>query len=287
MKIVRRPDEMRNLSVSLAKAGRRVALVPTMGALHAGHLSLAAIAREHADVLVMSIFVNPTQFAPGEDLGRYPRPFEQDCQAAHEAGVDFVFAPAVEQMYPADFMTTVRVDEITQKLEGAVRPTHFEGVTSVVCRLFGIVRPHVAVFGQKDAQQVIVIRRMVRDLLLDVDVAVGPIIREPDGLAMSSRNAYLSNRERADAALLYQGLESANQRFEQGERSANALVAQVRQTLQKGAWLETEYVELVDIVRLNPVRGVRGEPVLLAVACRTADSGVRLIDNCILGGVWQ
>ncbi len=283
MIIVTSVQEMMNLAHTFRSAGKRIALVPTMGALHRGHLSLLSRARELADVTVMSIFVNPMQFGPSEDFQKYPRPFGEDCRKAEEALCDVVFAPGADDMYPPEHRTSVQVSGITGKLCGKSRPTHFQGVTTVVFKLFSIVKPHCAVFGQKDAQQVIVIRRMVDDLHVPVEIAVTPIVREVDGLALSSRNTYLTPEERSDALLINQGLQRAEQLFTGGERNSAQLIRVLQEVWAPSPLIDPEYSEIVNCVSLEPVDLIE-TTALLAVACRMRQSGTRLIDNVILGG---
>jgi len=261
-------------------AGTRVALVPTMGALHEGHLSLVRLAREHAAWVIVSVFVNPTQFGPGEDFERYPRELEADVAALAGAGADCVFAPEVGEMYPAGDATRVRVERLTEGLCGRARPGHFEGVTTVVARLLNAARPHVAVFGQKDFQQLVAIRRMVRDLLFDIEVIGAPTVREPDGLAMSSRNAYLGVEARKQAPALHAALLDAQQRVRAGNPDAAGLVAAARRRISKEPLAEIDYIELRDAETLEPVERVE-RPAVLAVAVRF--EGARLIDNLVLG----
>jgi len=283
MKIIESCQEMRNLSLTAQKSGRRVALVPTMGALHDGHLSLLKIASQHCDFTVMSLFVNPTQFGPKEDFSKYPRPFERDCELAKAAGCDCIFAPKPSDMYPENYSTYVTVENITDTLCGASRPSHFKGVTTVVLKLFNIVLPQIAVFGQKDAQQVIVIKRMVQDLNMPLQLITAPIIRENDGLAMSSRNVYLSENERAEAPLIYKSLTEAKALYDSGERGGQAIKNCIQSILDTGRMIKAEYIEVVDTVRISPLEKI-DKPVLIAIACRTNESGTRLIDNIILGG---
>lgn len=283
MKIVETCLEMKNLSLTVQSGGRRVALVPTMGALHEGHLSLLKIASQHCDFLVMSIFVNPAQFGPKEDFSNYPRPFERDCELAEAAGCHCIFAPKPDDMYPENYSTYISVENITGTLCGASRPGHFTGVATVVNKLFNIVLPQAAVFGQKDAQQLIVIKRMAQDLNMQVRLITAPIVREDNGLAMSSRNVYLTENERAEAPLIYKSLMEAKALYESGERNGSVIEHRVRSTLDAGRAIETEYVEVVDTVRIKPLDKI-DRPALVAVACRTNESKTRLIDNIILGG---
>lgn len=261
--------------------GDVVALVPTMGALHEGHLTLVDAAKDAADYVVMSIFVNPTQFSPGEDYETYPRDIDRDAELAEQRGVDLLYVPSVEEVYPAG-PTMVRVvpGELAERLCGLSRPGHFEGVLTVVAKLFGMVQPDVAVFGQKDFQQVMLIRRMVRDLDYAVRIRTAPILREEDGLALSSRNVYLSERDRLRARGLSQGLFAARAAFEdESVTDADRLKARVRGTMRDGQ-VEPEYIELVDPETLEPLAEGR-DGAVLAIAARVGQT--RLIDNVILG----
>jgi pantoate--beta-alanine ligase len=277
---LRAKDDLRSALASARAEGRTIGLVPTMGFLHEGHLSLLRAAREECDVVVMSLFVNPTQFGPGEDLDRYPRDEERDARLAAEAGVDLVYAPSVEEVYPRGFSTAVEVEGLTEILDGDPErrgPEHFRGVTTVVAKLFNSVQPDVAYFGQKDAQQLAAIRRMVRDLDIPVRVVGMPTVREPDGLAMSSRNAYLDSGERVRAAALSRALRAADARAR--EESLQAGIAAARAELE-AAGIEPEYLEARDPDDLSPVAKLNGSPVLLAVAARVG--GARLIDNVLI-----
>ncbi len=270
---------MRSLSDRLRAGGKTIAFVPTMGALHAGHLSLVARAKRFCDVCVASIFVNPAQFGPSEDFKQYPRDLRGDLKKLQQLGADIVFAPGARAIYPAGFSTTVHVSGVTDTLCGPLRPGHFDGVATVVLKLFEIVAPDVAVFGLKDFQQTVVIRRMVRDLNLPVRIVTAPTVREADGLAMSSRNARLSPPQRRAAAVLYRGLSKARRAFRGGERSASALIGIVRRTLRTEPSIRVEYVSLVDPDRLLQLRrAARGA--VVAVAAYLGD--VRLIDNISL-----
>jgi len=260
-------------------AGARIGLVPTMGAFHAGHLSLMRRARAESDVVVVSLFVNPAQFAPHEDLAVYPRDEPRDATLAAEAGVDLLFAPTIEEIYPAGFATSVAVAGLTEPLCGRRRgPEHFHGVTTVVAKLLNIVQPHAAYFGEKDAQQLVVVRRLVRDLDIPVEIVGCPIVREPDGLALSSRNAYLSAEERVNARALAAALDAASALVAAGERAAEPILATARATLTDHG-LEPEYVELVDPETLAPLAALDG-PALLALAARVGRA--HLIDNATL-----
>jgi len=252
-----------------------------MGALHEGHLSLVRAARAACDVVVASIFVNPTQFGPNEDLARYPRPFERDRELLEREGVELLFAPSADEIYPPGAITWVTVEELSGKLDGRSRPGHFRGVTTVVAKLFHIVEPDVAFFGQKDAAQVAIIRRMVRDLHFPVEIVVCPIVREADGLAMSSRNAYLSPEEHAKALVLSGALRRIEQAFQKGERSAENLAADGRSKFAGLDGVRLDYLELVDPDTLDPVTDLsRSKQILVAVAAYVGST--RLIDNLVL-----
>ncbi len=261
--------------------GREVAFVPTMGALHAGHLSLMAQGRARAEVLVASVFVNPTQFNNAEDLKTYPRDLERDVALCAEAGVDVVFAPSAAQMYPGGAMTKVTVSTMTDGLCGATRPGHFEGVTTIVAKLFNVVQPDVAIFGQKDYQQLAVIRQMVRDLDFPVEILAGATVREPDGLAMSSRNTRLGAAARAQAPSIWRALQAAAQAVDSGERDVGALVAVARGIVEGASMARIDYVEVVHPRTLEPMSRVGGEGVVMALAVFFGDT--RLIDNMHLG----
>lgn len=273
---VRTVAALRKAVARFRAKGLSVALVPTMGAIHEGHLSLVRRARRDCDRVVASIFVNPLQFGPTEDFARYPRPVHDDRARFARAGVDLLWEPAIAEIYPAGDRTRVRVSGLTEVLEGASRPAHFEGVTTVVMRLLNAVHPDVLWLGQKDAQQAIVIERMVKDLLVPVRVRRGATVRERDGLALSSRNVYLGAEERSQAVALHEGLRTARARLDAGERSAARLVAAVRAVWQRHPLVLEDYVAVVDAQTLEPLRAVRGR-VLVAVAARVGPA--RLIDN--------
>ncbi len=260
-------------------AGKQIGLVPTMGALHEGHRSLMRAARGGCDQVVVSIFVNPTQFGPGEDFDKYPRTFDADWAACQAEGVDAVFCPPVSEMYPGDSVTWVTVKRLTEGLCGAHRPGHFDGVTTVVAKLFNIVQPDVAYFGQKDAQQATVIRRMVNDLLWPLQIVVCPTVREADGLAMSSRNAYLSPADRRQALSLSASLFWARDQILAGRRVVPDLAAEMRRRIEAAGPCSIDYVEIVDADELTPLEVVRGR-CLVAVAVRIG--GTRLIDNVVV-----
>jgi len=283
MKIIKSIAEMKEYSCAMKKEGKAVALVPTMGALHAGHLSLLEIARGFCDISVMSIFVNPTQFGPAEDFAKYPRDLDKDGALAESAGCDCIFAPSVEEMYPAGYGTYVDVGPVSATLCGAARPGHFRGVATVVLKLFNIVSPDAAVFGAKDAQQVVVIKRAVNDLNIPVKIITAPIIREPDGLAMSSRNAYLTPQEREQSLNISKSLFEAKALFDSGERSAERIKERIVSIINNsGGLIKIEYAEIVDAVSLDPVNRI-DSTALIAVACRTLESKTRLIDNVVVG----
>jgi pantoate--beta-alanine ligase len=282
MRTVRTVADLRRLLAPERQAGHRIGLVPTMGYYHEGHLSLMRRARADNDVVVVSLFVNPAQFGPSEDFEAYPRDERHDERLAEAEGVDVLFAPPVEEVYPEGFATTVAVGELTDMLEGdrAQRgPEHFEGVTTVVTKLFNMVAPDVAYFGQKDAQQALVIKKLVRDLDIPVRIEVCPTVRDPDGLALSSRNAYLSPEERERALALSRALRAAQAAVANGTRDAAAVVAAARDELDR-AGLEPDYLQLRSATDLSPVERVNGST-LLAVAARIGRA--RLIDNAILG----
>ncbi|MBP7676943.1 MAG: pantoate--beta-alanine ligase [Thermoanaerobaculia bacterium] len=281
MKRIETAPDLRSAVASYREKGQRVAFVPTMGALHAGHLALVEQARRAAGKVVVSIFVNPKQFGPGEDFERYPRDLEADAEKLREAGADLLFAPTVDVMYPPGFSTTVHVAGVSEGMEGARRPGHFDGVATVVARLLGLVLPDVAVFGQKDAQQCAVVMRLVADLGLPVEVLVAPTVRESDGLAMSSRNSYLSPEERKAAPALFRALLATQLVHELGERKAEKLLAAFRMAIGAEPRLDLDSVDLVDAATMRPVEKV-DRPVLLAAAVRAGRT--RLIDNVVFGG---
>ena len=282
MRVLRTVAELRTLLATARSGGNSIGLVPTMGFFHEGHLSLMRRARGETDVVVVSLFVNPAQFGPDEDLDAYPRDEQRDQRLAEAEGVDVLFAPPLEEVYPEGFATTVTVRDLTEMLEGdeAQRGTvHFEGVTTVVAKLFNMVGPDVAYFGQKDAQQALVVRKLVRDLDIPVRIEVCPTIRDPDGLALSSRNAYLSPEERERALALSRALRAAEAAVAGGTRDADAVVAVARDELDR-AGVEPDYLQLRSATDLSPVERVNGSA-LLAVAARVGRA--RLIDNAILG----
>ncbi len=279
IRVIERIRAMQAWADEVRREGKRIGLVPTMGCLHEGHLSLIRLARERTDGVVVSIFVNPTQFGPGEDFEKYPRTFERDQELVEQAGGEVIFTPNVEEMYPPGFCTAVQVDKLTEGLCGASRPGHFRGVTTVVAKLLCAVKPHVAVFGQKDFQQAVVIRRMVRDLNLNVEIVIAPIVREADGLAISSRNAYLSPSERRVARVLFQSLEKARERVRAGEREASGIISAMKAEIEAKPMARIDYIEMVDAETIEPATRVEGR-VLVALAVWIGKT--RLIDNVVL-----
>lgn len=281
MRLVRTIPELREILAEERRAGS-IGLVPTMGYLHQGHLSLVEASRAQNRFTVMSIFVNPTQFGPGEDFERYPRDLERDRALAEAAGVDLLFHPEAAEMYPAGYRTYVTVEGLSERLCGQFRPGHFRGVATVVSKLFHLVQPRRAYFGQKDAQQVAVLRKMVRDLDFDLEIVVCPTVRESDGLALSSRNVYLSPQERQAATVLSRALLWARDRVLEGEREAAVLLEGMRQMLEAEPLCRPEYLEVVDAENLEPLARLRGD-VLIALAAYFGRT--RLIDNVVLEGV--
>jgi pantoate--beta-alanine ligase len=283
MKIIKSISEMKNFSHTLRKAGKKIGFVPTMGALHEGHLSLLRTIQKQCDISVLSIFVNPTQFGPHEDFNKYPRPFDEDCQKAKDNWCDIIFAPASEEMYPQDYCTYVEVQKVSENLCGKYRVGHFRGVATVVLKLINIVMPHFVIFGQKDAQQCIVIKRMIEDLNVNVNMLIGETVREPDGLAMSSRNSYLTQEERNEAPNIYKGLQKAELLYQNGERDSNKIISAVNEIYKKSETFNVEYIDVVDTKLVQPISIIK-DKALLAVAVRTKQTNTRLIDNVILGG---
>lgn len=272
---------MQDFSLQKRKEGKRVGFVPTMGFLHEGHLSLVKKAKESADTVVVSIFVNPAQFAPNEDFTKYPRDEEKDKKLLQNEGVDCVFIPSAEEMYPKEFQTYVEVTGLTKGLEGQLRPTHFKGVTTVVTMLFNCVMPHVAVFGQKDAQQASVIMRMVEDLKMNIKIIVSPIVREKDGLALSSRNVYLSESERNDALVLSSSLRNAGVLISSGERDSGKIIQQMKKKFDEVDSSSLDYIKIVDSKTFEEVSTLSsGGEYYILIACRIGKT--RLIDNLLI-----
>lgn len=279
MEVIEKPAEMQQRSLELRVQGKTIGFVPTMGYFHEGHLSLMRRARQECDMVVVSIYVNPLQFGPREDFNRYPRDLSRDLQMAEEVGVDIVFAPKDEEMYPNGFQTFVEVTELTRSLEGFYRPSHFRGVATVVAKLFNIVLPHKAYFGEKDFQQLRVVQRMVRDLNFPVEIVPCPTVREPDGLAMSSRNIYLSADERQAATALFRALKKADELFRRGERNIARLKAAVWEVLGEEPKVRPQYVEIVDAETLEPMFTIE-RPVVILLAAFVGKA--RLIDEWVL-----
>ena len=278
METVRDMDRMRGLVERARAAGRVVGLVPTMGFFHEGHLELMRRARAECDVVVVSLFVNPTQFGPAEDYDAYPRDFARDGALAEEVGVDYLFSPGAEQMYPEGFQTSVSVEEISKVMCGAIRPGHFDGVAAVVAKLFNIIPAHKAYFGQKDAQQLVIIKRMAEDLNFPLEMVAVPTVREEDGLAMSSRNSYLSQEERRAATVLYRSLETAASLIESGARNAEVIRGDMEKVISTEALVNLEYIVICDNIYLQPLPELSGE-VLVALAARVGVA--RLIDSMV------
>ena len=279
VKIITTVREMHCAADRIRQAGLRIGLVPTMGYLHEGHLSLVHQALKVTDRVVVSIFINPLQFGPNEDLAAYPRDIDRDLELIDQHGVHLAYLPDEKEIYPGDFATSVHVTKLTERLCGASRPGHFEGVTTIVTKLFAAVKPHVAVFGQKDAQQTIVIQRLVRDLNLDVEILMAPTVREADGLAMSSRNAYLSAEERREAPALYRALMVGQKMIDRGERRAQKVIEAMRDVIEPQRSAKIDYIEAVDAKDLTPVAELK-DSILLAVAVRFGNA--RLIDNALV-----
>ena len=279
MEIIRSIKDMMDLSQELRSKGNTIALVPTMGYFHKGHLSLMDMAGKLADKVVVSLFVNPTQFGPNEDLAKYPRDEERDCSLAEKHGVDFMFMPSAKEMYHDHFQTFIEVTELSKGLCGASRPSHFRGVATVVAKLFNITRPHKAVFGQKDYQQLLVIKQMVQDLNMDVEIVPHPIVREPDGLAMSSRNTYLSQEERKSALSLYSALKLAEHMIKSGQTDAKVVVAKLKQHIEAYPNTKIDYIFIGNPETLKPLEEIKG-PAFIALAVFVGTT--RLIDNTIV-----
>jgi pantoate--beta-alanine ligase len=280
MQVVTSILEMQREAGRLRIGGKKVGLVPTMGYLHDGHLRLIEHARKICDTVIVSIFVNPTQFGPNEDFSRYPRDFERDENLAIKAGIDFLFTPATEDMYVSGYGTWVEEQDASHVLEGMIRPTHFRGVTTIVAKLFNICKPHIAVFGQKDAQQVFIVKKMVRDLNIDVSIEVVPIVREPDGLAMSSRNVYLSREERSNATILHESLNYAEKKIMDGARNVPSLQSEMLHMIREKGSPTVDYVAFVDPQVFRETNTIVKPAVLIALAARFGKT--RLIDNALV-----
>jgi pantoate--beta-alanine ligase len=284
MEIINRRQRMSSVARKIRREqDRTVGLVPTMGALHEGHLSLVREARRMCDVVVVSVFVNPTQFGPGEDFEHYPRDLTKDTALLTDYNVDYIFAPPVEEIYPKGFATYVNVEGLSEPLEGASRPGHFRGVATVVTILLNTIRPDFAFFGQKDAQQALVIRRLVKDLAFDAEIVILPIVREDSGLAISSRNLYLTADEQESATILHKALKQAKQAFKDGERNASRITDLIRQTVESEPRARLDYVTIADAETLEKLDRVDDRPTLIALAAYVGKT--RLIDNTILNKV--
>ena len=279
MKAIKEIGKMKTYARIMKKENKLIGFIPTMGYLHEGHLNLMRTARKQADTVIASVFVNPMQFAPNEDFKKYPRDIKKDEELARACGVDVVFYPSDKDMYPPGFSTSVNVDKLTDVMEGASRPGHFKGVTTAVMKLFEIVKPDIAYFGQKDAQQAAVIKKMVEDLNMDITLKIMPTVREEDGLAMSSRNAYLSKPERKDAACLYESLKLAEEAFSSGEKNAKKIKKIIKDTISKKPSAKIDYISIVNAESLESVTELKGKA-LVALAVFVGKT--RLIDNIIL-----
>ncbi len=277
IQIVTKIQEMQDAAERFRCEGKSIAVIPTMGYLHRGHASLIELARSRADVVITTIFVNPTQFGPNEDFNRYPRDFDHDKTIAAEAGTDIIFFPDAADMYPQDFNSNIEVERASKILEGAFRPTHFRGVTTVVAKLFHITKPHVAAFGQKDAQQAFIVQKMVEDLNYDIDILIAPIVREDDGLALSSRNVYLNETERKNALVLYHSLQHAAKRILTGAKNTAGIRVEMENIIKGGDPSQIDYIAFIDPEKFEEVEIIEPPEVLVALAARFG--ATRLIDN--------
>jgi len=273
---------MQSLAEALRSEKKKIAVVPTMGALHEGHLSLVRIAKQNADVVITTIFVNPTQFAPNEDFYNYPRNLERDKELLQKENTDIIFAPSLQEMYANNFFTYIEVEKFGTMLEGKFRPTHFKGVTTIVAKLFNCTKPHIAIFGQKDAQQVFIIQQMTRDLNFDVQIIVAPIVRESDGLAMSSRNVYLNTQERNDATILFQSLQRAENLISNGERNSSSIKNEMVKIISsKQSVTAIDYISITNENTLDELETLSsGNKILISLAVRFGNT--RLIDNTVI-----
>lgn len=279
MEVIETISKMQKKCDDLRLAGKTIALVPTMGFFHEGHLELMRVGKKHADVVAISIFVNPIQFGPNEDFDDYPRDLDGDLAKAKEVGVSLAFTPSVKEMYPDGFQTSIHVDKVTNHLCGLSRPGHFDGVTTVVSKLFNACKPHLGVFGQKDYQQLTVISRMVKDLNMDIKVIGVPTFREPDGLAMSSRNSYLNPGERESALCLKKSMDLAQELFDQGARNTQKIKKAIEELIQDHPFTEIDYISLSDPYSIEDIDSIEDEG-LLALAVKVGKT--RLIDNCVI-----
>ena len=282
MEVITSIEEIQELALRLEKEGKKIGFVPTMGYLHDGHLSLIDLIRERSDILILSIFVNPTQFGAGEDLEKYPRDMERDLTLCRERKVDYIFAPQTDDIYPEGASTYVSEEGVSRGLCGETRPTHFKGVTTICAKLFNLVRPAYVALGQKDAQQVVVLKRMIRDLHFPIEVVIGPTLREPDGLAMSSRNSYLNDRQRQDALLIHQALLAGKRLVdEKGIRNVDRVKAELMTVLRSGSFVRINYAEVVDRENMKPEKEIELGRSMLVIAVWV--DNIRLIDNMSLG----
>jgi pantoate--beta-alanine ligase len=280
MKIIKSVKKMQSYSESLRLQGKRIAFVPTMGYFHEGHLSLMKEAKKMADCVVVSIYINPAQFGPKEDFSKYPRDLERDLKMAESVNVDVIFYPPDDEIYPTDYQTYVDVEKVTQNLCGISRPGHFRGVTTICLKLFNIVKPHIAIFGKKDFQQFISIKRMVDDLNLDLQIIGLTTVREPDGLAMSSRNKYLKEDERSSALALFATLKLAQKLYFEGERKASVIINEVKKLIKKADYTDIDYIKICETNTLNDVKEIKSQSVI-ALAVKVGKT--RLIDNHVFG----
>ena len=282
MEVITSIEEIQEIALRLEKEGKKIGFVPTMGYLHDGHLSLIDLIRERSDVLFLSIFVNPTQFGAGEDLEKYPRDMERDLALCRERKVDYIFAPQTDDIYPEGASTYVSEEGVSRGLCGETRPTHFKGVTTICAKLFNLVRPAYVALGQKDAQQVVVLKRMIRDLHFPIEVVIGPTLREPDGLAMSSRNSYLNDRQRQDALLIHKALLAGKRLVdEKGIRNVDRVKAELMTVLRSGSFVRINYAEVVDRENMKPEKEIELGRSMLVIAVWV--DNIRLIDNMSLG----
>ena len=282
MEVITSIEEIQVLALRLEKEGKKIGFVPTMGYLHDGHLSLIDLIRERSDILILSIFVNPTQFGAGEDLEKYPRDMERDLALCRERKVDYIFAPQTDDIYPEGASTYVSEEGVSRGLCGETRPTHFKGVTTICAKLFNLVRPAYIALGQKDAQQVVVLKRMIRDLHFPIEVVIGPTLREPDGLAMSSRNSYLNDRQKQDALLIHQALLAGKRLVdEKGIRNVDRVKAELMTVLRSGSFVRINYAEVVDRENMKPEKEIELGRSMLVIAVWV--DNIRLIDNMSLG----
>ena len=282
MEVITSIEEIQEIALRLEKEGKKIGFVPTMGYLHNGHLSLIDLIRERSDVLILSIFVNPTQFGAGEDLEKYPRDMDRDLALCRERKVDYIFAPQTDDIYPEGASTYVSEEGVSRGLCGETRPTHFKGVTTICAKLFNLVRPAYVALGQKDAQQVVVLKRMIRDLHFPIEVVIGPTLREPDGLAMSSRNSYLNDRQKKDALLIHQALLAGKRLVdEKGIRNVDRVKAELMTVLRSGSFVRINYAEVVDRENMMPEKEIELGRSMLVIAVWV--DNIRLIDNMSLG----